>query len=196
MDIAENQSLESLEGALVALRYMQRVLLDEAKNISDKIKVDREGTKGDLADTMEQLVLLKMSNKDKPHVLVLNRAWYSLITRSKYLKTIRGYQESLVNVDRSKYDDFHASLTEDEKVFLSGYFDLRAFIGDINDGYQTDKAINITPILLTKGKAIPVSLKRTMGDLNHQIMVDGECFEYDTIEMVVGEDNTLESIIQ
>lgn len=64
MDIAENQSLESLEGALVALRYMQRVLLDEAKNISDKIKVDREGTKGDLADSMEQLILLKIAGNN------------------------------------------------------------------------------------------------------------------------------------
>lgn len=64
MDIAENQSLESLGGALVALRYMQRVFLDEAKNISDKVKVDREGTKGDLADTMEQLVLLKIAGNN------------------------------------------------------------------------------------------------------------------------------------
>jgi hypothetical protein len=64
MDIAENQSLESLGGALVALRYMQGVLLDESKNISDKVKVDREGTKGDLADTMEQLVLLKIAGNN------------------------------------------------------------------------------------------------------------------------------------
>lgn len=64
MDIAENQSLESLGGALVALRYMQGVLLDEAKNISDKVKADREGTKGDLADTMEQLVLLKIAGNN------------------------------------------------------------------------------------------------------------------------------------
>ena len=64
MDISENQSLESLGGALVALRYMQGVLLDEAKNISDKVKVDREGTKGDLADTMEQLVLLKIAGNN------------------------------------------------------------------------------------------------------------------------------------
>ena len=64
MDIAENQSLESLGGTLVTLRYMQRVFLDEAKNISDKVKVDREGTKGDLADTMEQLVLLKIAGNN------------------------------------------------------------------------------------------------------------------------------------
>lgn len=64
MDIAENQPLGSLKGALVALRYMQGVLLDEAKNISDKVKVDREGTKGDLADTMEQLVLLKIAGNN------------------------------------------------------------------------------------------------------------------------------------
>lgn len=64
MDIAENQSLESLGGALVALRYMQGVLLDEAKNISDKVKVDREGTKGDLVDSMEQLVLLKIAGNN------------------------------------------------------------------------------------------------------------------------------------
>lgn len=64
MDIAENQSLESLGGALVALRYIQGVLLDEAKNISDKVKVDREDTKGDLADSMEQLVLLKIAGNN------------------------------------------------------------------------------------------------------------------------------------
>lgn len=64
MDIAENQSLESLEGTLVALRYMQRVLLDEAKNISDKVKVDRKDTKGDLADSMEQLILLKIAGNN------------------------------------------------------------------------------------------------------------------------------------
>lgn len=64
MDITENQSLESLGGTLVALRYMQGVLLDEAKNISDKVKVDREDTKGDLADSMEQLVLLKIAGNN------------------------------------------------------------------------------------------------------------------------------------
>lgn len=64
MDIAENQSLESLEGALVALRFMQRVFLDEAKNICDGIKADGENTKGDLADTMEQLVLLKIAGNN------------------------------------------------------------------------------------------------------------------------------------
>lgn len=64
MDIAENQSLESLKGSLVALRYIQGVFLDEAKNISDKVKVDREGTKGDLADTAEQLVLLKIAGNN------------------------------------------------------------------------------------------------------------------------------------
>lgn len=186
---------ETLSYALMAV-ITSHVIDQIRKRLLDADWDEKNPLNIQLALVESLISLLKMSNKDKPHVLVLNRAWYSLITRSKYLKTIRGYQESLVNVDRSKYDDFHASLTEDEKVFLSGYFDLRAFIGDINDGYQTDKAINITPILLTKGKAIPVSLKRTMGDLNHQIMVDGECFEYDTIEMVVGEDNTLESIIQ
>lgn len=143
---------------------------------------------------VESLIsLLKMSNKDEPHVLVLNRAWYSIITRSKYLKTIRGYHESLTGTDMTKYNAYHANLTEDEKVFLNGYFDLRAFIGDINDGYQTDKAINITPMLLTKGKAMPVSLKKTMSDLNLMISVDGESFEYNTIEVTVNEDNTLES---
>jgi hypothetical protein len=64
MDITENQSLESLGGTLVALRYMQGVLLDEAKNISDKVKADREDTKGDLADSMEQLVLLKIAGNN------------------------------------------------------------------------------------------------------------------------------------
>nr|DAX43085.1 MAG TPA: hypothetical protein [Caudoviricetes sp.] len=64
MDTAENQSLESLKGALVALRYMQGVLLDEAKNISDKVKVDRKDTKGDLADSMEQLILLKIAGNN------------------------------------------------------------------------------------------------------------------------------------
>lgn len=64
MDITENQSLESLGGTLVALRYMQGVLLDEAKNISDKVKVDREDTKDDLADSMEQLILLKIAGNN------------------------------------------------------------------------------------------------------------------------------------
>lgn len=64
MDIAENQSLESLKGALVALRYMQGVLLDEAKNISDKVNVDRENTKSDLADSVEQLILLKIAGNN------------------------------------------------------------------------------------------------------------------------------------
>lgn len=64
MGIAENQSLESLGGALVALRYMQRVFLDEAKNIYNKVNVDRENTKGDLADSMEQLVLLKIAGNN------------------------------------------------------------------------------------------------------------------------------------
>ena len=64
MGIAENQSLESLEGALVALRYVQRAFLDEAQNIYDGIKVDRENTKGDLADSMEQLILLKIAGNN------------------------------------------------------------------------------------------------------------------------------------
>ena len=64
MDIAENQSLESLEGALVALRYVQRAFLDETNNLCNKIKVDRENTKGDLADTTEQLVLLKIAGNN------------------------------------------------------------------------------------------------------------------------------------
>lgn len=146
---------------------------------------------------VESLIsLLKMSNKDKPHVLVLNRAWYSLITRSKYLKTIRGYHESFISSNLNIYDDFNANLTEDERVFLNGYYDLQGFVECINDGYQTDKAINITPILLTKGKEAPASLKRTMSEFNIMISVDGESFEYDTIEVTVNEDNTLESIIQ
>lgn len=33
MDIAENQSLESLEGALVALRYVQFTLNEEANKL-------------------------------------------------------------------------------------------------------------------------------------------------------------------
>lgn len=64
MDIAENQSLESLEGTLVALRYVQRAFLDEANNLCNKIKVDGENTKGDLTDTMEQLVLLKVAGNN------------------------------------------------------------------------------------------------------------------------------------
>lgn len=64
MDIAENQSLESLEGTLVTLRYVQRAFLDEANNLCNKIKVDGENTKGDLADTMEQLVLLKVAGNN------------------------------------------------------------------------------------------------------------------------------------
>ena len=146
---------------------------------------------------LESLIsLLKMSNKDEPHVLVLNRAWYSLITRSKYLKTIRGYHESFISSNLDTYSIFNANLAEDERVFLNGYYDLQGFVECINDGYQTDKAINIYPIFLTKGKAIPVSLKRTMDDFNLMISVDGESFEYNTIEVIVNEDNTLESIIQ
>ena len=146
---------------------------------------------------VESLIsLLKMSNKDKPHVLVLNRAWHSLITRSKYLETIRGYHESFLSSNLDTYDSFNANLTEDERVFLNGYYDLQGFVECINDGYQTDKAINITPVLLTKGIVVPVSLKRTMDDFNLMISVDGESFEYNTIEVIVNEDNTLESIIQ
>ena len=140
--------------------------------------------------------LLKMSNKDKPHVLVLNRAWYSLVTHSNYLKTIRGYHESFISSDQNIYSTFNANLTVDEHAFLIGYYDLQSFVECINDGYQTDKAINIIPILLTKGKEAPVSLKKTMDDLNLMISVDGECFDYKTVEVTVNEDNTLESIIQ
>lgn len=142
---------------------------------------------------IESLIsLLKMSNKDKPHVLVLDRAWYSAITRSKYLETIRGYHVSFICSNPSIYNDFNANLAKDERVFLNGYYDLQGFVECINDGYQTDKAINIHPVLLVKGKYIPASLKRTMDDFNLMISVDGESFDYNTIEIVVNEDNTIE----
>lgn len=38
--------------------------MDEANNLCNKIKVDEENTKGDLADTMEQLVLLKVAGNN------------------------------------------------------------------------------------------------------------------------------------
>lgn len=140
---------------------------------------------------VESLIsLLKMSNKDKPHMLVLDRAWYSTITRSKYLETIRGYHESFLNSDLDKYSIFNANLAEDERVFLNGYYDLQGFVECINDGYQTDKAIEVIPILLTKGKEVPISLKRTMDDFNLMISVDGESFDYNTIEVTVNEDNS------
>lgn len=140
---------------------------------------------------VESLIsLLKMSNKDEPHVLVLNRAWYSTITRSKYLETIRDYHESFLSSDLDKCSIFNANLAEDERVFLNGYYDLQGFVECINDGYQTDKAIEIIPILLTKGKEVSISLKRTMDDFNLMISVDGESFDYNTIEVTVNEDNS------
>ena len=142
---------------------------------------------------LESLIsLLKMSNKDKPHVLVLDRAWHSCITRSKYLETVRDYHEALASPDLNRHNVFFRNLKDDERIFLNGYFDLYNFIGSINDGYQTDKTININPILLLKGVGVPVSLKKTMSDFNRQILVGGKFFEYDAISITVNEDNTIE----
>ena len=141
---------------------------------------------------LESLIsLLKMSNKDKPHVLVLNRAWYSCITRSKYLETIRDYRESLTGVDLNRYNVFFDNLTDDKRVFLNGYFDLRDFIQHMSDGCQEGKSVITHPLLLVKGKEVPASLKKTMDDLVYQIQVDGECFDYETSEVVVNEDNSI-----
>ena len=52
MEIKENQSLESLEGALVALRYVQYTLNEAANKLFNEIKSTRENTDRDLADSV------------------------------------------------------------------------------------------------------------------------------------------------
>lgn len=64
MEIKENQSLESLEGALVALRYVQFTLNEEANKLFNKIKSTRENTDRDLADSVEQIIQLKIAENN------------------------------------------------------------------------------------------------------------------------------------
>lgn len=64
MDITENQSLESLEGALVALRYVQFTLNEEANKLFNEIKSVRENTDRDLANTVEQVIQLKIAENN------------------------------------------------------------------------------------------------------------------------------------
>lgn len=64
MDIAENQSLESLEGALVALRYVQFTLNEEANKLFNEIKSIRENPNRDLAGSLEQIIQLKIAENN------------------------------------------------------------------------------------------------------------------------------------
>ena len=62
MDIAENQSLESLEGALVALRYVQYTLNDEANKLiteSESIEVSGDGELPKIVARMIQLAIAR-----------------------------------------------------------------------------------------------------------------------------------------
>ena len=64
MEIKENQSLESLEGALVALRYVQFTLNEEANKLFNEIKSVRENPNRDLANTVEQVIQLKIAENN------------------------------------------------------------------------------------------------------------------------------------
>lgn len=64
MDIAENQSLESLKGALVALRYVQYTLNEEANKLFNEIKSVRENPNRDLASSVEQIIQLKIAENN------------------------------------------------------------------------------------------------------------------------------------
>ena len=64
MEIKENQSLESLEGALVALRYVQFTLNEEANKLFNEIKSVRENPNRDLADSVEQIIQLKIAENN------------------------------------------------------------------------------------------------------------------------------------
>ena len=64
MDIAENQSLESLEGTLVALRYVQFTLNEEANKLFNEIKSIRENPNRDLAGSVEQIIQLKIAENN------------------------------------------------------------------------------------------------------------------------------------
>lgn len=64
MGIAENQSLESLGGAPVALRYVQYTPNEEANKLFNEIKSTRENTDRDLADSVEQVIQLKIAENN------------------------------------------------------------------------------------------------------------------------------------
>ena len=64
MEIKENQSLESLEGTLVALRYVQFTLNEEANKLFNEIKSVRENSDGDLAGSVEQIIQLKIAENN------------------------------------------------------------------------------------------------------------------------------------
>ena len=64
MEIKENQSLESLEGALVALRYVQFTLNEEANKLFSKVKSVRENSDRNLADSVEQIIQLKIAENN------------------------------------------------------------------------------------------------------------------------------------
>lgn len=64
MEIKENQSLESLEGALVALRYVQFTLSEEANKLFNEIKSVRENPDRNLADSVEQIIQLKIAENN------------------------------------------------------------------------------------------------------------------------------------
>ena len=64
MEIKENQSLESLEGALVALRYVQFTLNEEANKLFNEIKSVRENPDRDLGNTVEQIIQLKIAENN------------------------------------------------------------------------------------------------------------------------------------
>lgn len=64
MEIKENQSLESLEGALVALRYVQYTLNETANKLIGEIRSARENTDNDLADSVEQVIQLKIAENN------------------------------------------------------------------------------------------------------------------------------------
>ncbi len=64
MEIRENQTLESLEGALVSLRYVQFTLNEEANKLFNEIKSVRENTDRDLAGPVEQIIQLKIAENN------------------------------------------------------------------------------------------------------------------------------------
>ena len=64
MEIKENQSLESLEGALVALRYVQYTLNEAANKLIGEVRSARENSDRDLADSVEQIIQLKIAENN------------------------------------------------------------------------------------------------------------------------------------
>ena len=64
MEIKENQSLESLEGVLVALRYVQYTLNEAANKLIGEVRSARENSDRDLADSVEQIIQLKIAENN------------------------------------------------------------------------------------------------------------------------------------